>query len=56
VGSEKAYTYDGERDCSTPKELTHDEIEGLIADYVRAAKNAMAAGAQQMLRAWSPPV
>ena len=44
VRGEKAYTYDGEEDFSTPKEATHADIKDLIADYVQAAKNAMAAG------------
>ena len=50
VRDEKAYTYDGERDFSVPKEATHDDIKALIADYVQAAKNAMAAGALRCLR------
>ncbi len=45
VRGEKAYTYDGEKDFSKPKEATHADIKALIADYVQAAKNAMAAGA-----------
>ena len=45
VRGEKAYTYDGEKDFSTPMEATHADIKALIADYVQAAKNAMAAGA-----------
>ena len=44
---EKAYTYEGEKPFSTPQELTHAGIKELIADYVKAAKNAMAAGASQ---------
>ncbi len=31
-------------DCPTPRALTLEEIPGLIADYVQAARNAMAAG------------
>ncbi len=56
VRDEKAYTYDGEKDFSTPKEATHADIKALIADYVQAAKNAMAAGAlcAQFGQSWQP--
>ena len=46
VRGEKCYTYDGERDFSIPKEATHANIKELIAEYVQAAKNAIAIGAQ----------
>ncbi|MDA3838820.1 MAG: alkene reductase [Candidatus Delongbacteria bacterium] len=40
----KSYTYQGFKDTVTPKAMTIDEIKETIADYGRAAKNAMAAG------------
>ncbi|WP_447932592.1 alkene reductase [Sphingopyxis fribergensis] len=39
-----AWTYDGPKPSETARALTVEEIPGLIADYVRAAKNAMTAG------------
>ncbi|WP_045767835.1 alkene reductase [Xanthomonas albilineans] len=40
----KTYTADGFTDVSTPRALRLDEIPGLIEDYRRAARNAIAAG------------
>ncbi len=40
----EAITYDGMQPFVTPRELTLDEIPGLIKDYVTATKNAKAAG------------
>lgn len=40
----EAHTYDGKRPFETARPLALDEIPGLVADYVRAAKNAIAAG------------
>ena len=31
-------------DCPTPRALTRDEIEGIVADFRQAARNAMSAG------------
>ena len=45
VRGEKAFTYEGEKDFSPPKKLTHADINDLIADYVQAAENAIGAGA-----------
>ncbi|WLG21007.1 alkene reductase [Pseudomonas sp. FP1154] len=39
-----AHTYDGKKPFEVARPLTQEEIPGLIADYIRAAKNAMAAG------------
>lgn len=38
------HTYDGKKPFETARPLAVDEIPGLIADYVRAARNAIAAG------------
>lgn len=40
----QAHTYDGKQDYAEPRPLRLDEIPGLIADYVHAAKNAIRAG------------
>ncbi|WP_045736713.1 alkene reductase [Xanthomonas sp. MUS 060] len=40
----KTYTAEGFTDVSTPRALRLDEIPGLIEDYRRAARNAIAAG------------
>lgn len=40
----KAHTYDGKQPYETPRALGVDEIPGLLETYVRAARNAMAAG------------
>ncbi len=40
----EAITYDGMQPFVTPRELTLDEILGIINDYVNATKNAKAAG------------
>ncbi len=40
----KAHTYDGKQPYDTPRALRTDEIPGLLEDYRRAARNAMAAG------------
>jgi len=40
----EAITYDGMQPFVTPRALELDEIPGLIEDYVRATKNAQAAG------------
>ena len=40
----KSYTPQGFKDTVTPKAMTIDEIKETIADYGRAAKNAMTAG------------
>ncbi len=42
--NQKAYTYDGFKDLVTPRALETDEIPGIVADYARAAKNALDAG------------
>lgn len=39
-----AWTYDGPKPSEIARELAFDEIPGLIADYRRAARNALAAG------------
>ncbi|GAA4953717.1 alkene reductase [Actinoplanes utahensis] len=38
------YTHDGPKDFVVPHELTEDEITATIADFVTAARNAIAAG------------
>jgi 2,4-dienoyl-CoA reductase-like NADH-dependent reductase (Old Yellow Enzyme family) len=40
----KAHTYDGRQPYDVARALRRDEIPGLIADYVRAARNANRAG------------
>ncbi|MBV9884373.1 MAG: alkene reductase [Sphingomonadaceae bacterium] len=40
----KAHTYDGRQPYDVARPLRLDEIPGLIGDYVRAARNARAAG------------
>jgi N-ethylmaleimide reductase len=40
----KVFTAEGLQPCGTPKELTQAEIEQTIADFVTAARNAIAAG------------
>jgi N-ethylmaleimide reductase len=40
----EVYTYEGPKPYVTPRALGVDEFPGLIADYRRAAENAMAAG------------
>ncbi|MER7182809.1 alkene reductase [Streptomyces hyaluromycini] len=40
----QVFTAEGLQDCVTPKELTPAEIEQTIADFVAAARNAVAAG------------
>lgn len=40
----EAHTYDGKKPFELSKPLRVDEISDLISDYVRAARNAMAAG------------
>ncbi len=40
----KAHTYDGRQPYDEARALSRDEIPGVIEDYVRAARNAMAAG------------
>src|SRR3954451_7561285 len=40
----KAHTYEGRQPYDEARALRRDEIPGVIADYVRAARNAMAAG------------
>jgi len=40
----KAMTYQGFQDFETPHELALDELPGIVAEYVAAAKNAKAAG------------
>lgn len=42
--NQQAYTYDGFKPLVTPRALETAEIEGVVADYGRAAKNALAAG------------
>ena len=39
-----AHSYDGNRDYEVPRALTLEEIPGLIASYVAAARNAIEAG------------
>ena len=39
-----AHTYDGKKDYAEARALRVDEIPGLLADYVKAARNAVAAG------------
>ncbi len=40
----KAHTYDGRQPYDEARALRRDELPGVIADYVRAARNARAAG------------
>ena len=40
----RVFTADGPKDFVTPRELTDDEIAGTVADFVAAARNAIAAG------------
>lgn len=40
----KTFTSSGMVDCPTPRELTRDRIGEAVADFARAARNAMAAG------------
>ncbi|MFJ6893240.1 alkene reductase [Streptomyces hokutonensis] len=40
----QVFTAEGPQDCVVPKELTPAEIEQTIADFVSAARNAIAAG------------
>ena len=37
-------TYDGVADTSTPRALSREEIDAIVADYARAARNAIEAG------------
>ncbi|MGR3321341.1 MAG: alkene reductase [Pseudooceanicola sp.] len=39
-----AHTYDGKKDYEAARALRTDEIPGIVADYVAAARRAMAAG------------
>ena len=41
---DQAHTYEGRFDFVAPRPLEVDEIPGVIADYVRAARNAIEAG------------
>ncbi|BBM01813.1 alkene reductase [Microbulbifer sp. GL-2] len=40
----EAHTYEGKKPYAVPRALTYDEIQGIIADYKQAAKNALKAG------------
>lgn len=40
----QAFTYEGLQDFVTPRELTVDELPGIVADYVQATKYALEAG------------
>jgi N-ethylmaleimide reductase len=40
----RVFTHDGPKDFVTPRELTGEEIEQTIADFVTAARNAVEAG------------
>ncbi|HEU4708984.1 MAG TPA: alkene reductase [Methylophilaceae bacterium] len=40
----QAFTYQGLQDFVTPRELSADELPGIVADYVQATKNAIEAG------------
>jgi N-ethylmaleimide reductase len=40
----QVFTLEGPKQCVTPHELTEEEITGTIADFVTAARNAVAAG------------
>lgn len=42
--NQQAYTYEGFKPLVTPRALETDEIPGIVADYSRAAKNALEAG------------
>jgi 2,4-dienoyl-CoA reductase-like NADH-dependent reductase (Old Yellow Enzyme family) len=44
TGPGKAYTYEGKQPYTEARALRLDEIPGLLADYRKAAANAMAAG------------
>ena len=44
TGPHRLHTYDGKKDAVEAHALTTDEIARVVDDYVRAAKNAMAAG------------
>ncbi|MBP2477143.1 N-ethylmaleimide reductase [Crossiella equi] len=41
----KVFTYEGERDIETPRELTTAEVEQTVRDFAEAARNAVRAGA-----------
>jgi N-ethylmaleimide reductase len=40
----QAFTYQGLQDFVTPRELAADELPGIVADYVKAARNSLEAG------------
>jgi len=40
----QTHTYDGKQDYPVPHALTTDELQGVIADFVQASRNAIAAG------------
>lgn len=40
----QAFTYEGLQDFVTPRELSIDELPGIVADYVQATKYALEAG------------
>lgn len=40
----QAFTYQGLQDFVTPRELSADELPGIVAGYVQATKNALEAG------------
>ena len=42
----QAFTYEGPKDFSTPRELSKAEIKELINDFAVSAKNAIEAGGQ----------
>lgn len=44
ISTVDAWTYDGPKPAARARSLTIEEIPGLIADFARAADNAMAAG------------
>jgi N-ethylmaleimide reductase len=44
VAPHRALTYDGRKDYVEPRAMTRADIERVVGDYVRAARNAIAAG------------
>ena len=52
----QAFTYEGPKDFSTPRELTKEEIKGLVSDFATTAKNAIEAGVLWTPALWQPRV
>ncbi len=45
----QAFTYEGPKDFSMPRELSKEEIKELVNDFVVSAKNAIEAGGHPSL-------